>query len=249
MAFQDPFANPQAYSQTRATSFDAGLRAYMLRIYNYMASALALTGIVSLVVATNPALMSAFYTVQENGRAGLSGLGWLVLFAPFGLVLWLSFGLQRMQTSTAQAIFWAFAILMGVSMAPVFLVYTGSSIARTFFVTAGTFGAMSLYGYTTKRDLTGMGHFMMMGLIGIFIASLASFIWPSPGLTFAISILGVLIFVGLTAYDTQQLKALYYQMGGSADTLTKVSIMGALKLYLDFINMFMFLLRFMGDRR
>ena len=191
--------------------------------------------------------MSAFYTVQD-GHAGLSGLGWVVLFAPLGLVLWLSFGINRM-SATAQAIYWAYAVLMGISMAPIFLVYTGSSIARTFFVTAGTFGGMSLYGYTTKRDLSGMGHFMFMGLIGLIIASVVNLFLHSSGLMFATSVIGVLIFVGLTAWDTQKLKAMYFQMGSSGEMLAKVSIMGALTLYLDFINMFMYLLRFMGDRR
>ena len=250
MEFRDPFAQPSAYGQTRAVERDAGLRAYMLRIYNYMASALALTGIVALFIANSPDAMGMFYQVSPDGRAAMSGLGWIVLFAPLGLVLWLGMGLQRMQTSTAQAIFWSFAILMGISTAPIFLVYTGSSIARTFFVTAGTFCGMSIYGYTTKRDLTGMGHFLRMGLFGLIIAMVVNMFMKSSGLDFAISVIGVGIFVGLTAWDTQKLKAMYYQMGGSsADMLAKVSIMGALTLYLDFINMFMMLLRVMGDRR
>jgi len=250
MEFRDPFAQPsQSFATTEAITYDAGLRAYMLKIYNYMASGLGLTGIVSLFIATSPQAMGLFYTIGENGQSGMTGLGWIALFAPLGLVLWLGMGLQRMQTSTAQAIFWSFAILMGISTAPIFLVYTGSSIARTFFVTAGTFGAMSLYGYTTKKDLTGLGSFLMMGLFGIIIASIANMFFNSPGLTFAVSVIGVLIFVGLTAYDTQRLKNMYYQLAGGGEMVAKASIMGALTLYLDFINMFMYLLRFMGDRR
>ena len=254
MEFRDPFAQPQAqtssaFIQTGAVARDAGLRAYMLRIYNYMASALALTGIVALFVASSPDIMSQFYTVSAGGRSGMSGLGWIVMLAPLGLVLWLGMGLQRMQTSTAQAIFWSFAVLMGISTAPIFLIYTGSSIASTFFVTAGTFGAMSIYGYTTKRDLTGMGSFLMMGLIGLLVASVVNMFMQSSGLAFAVSVIGVLIFVGLTAWDTQKLKGMYYQMGAGGEMLAKVSILGALTLYLDFINMFMYLLRFMGDRK
>ena len=250
MEFRDPFAGQtSSLGQTRAVERDAGLRTYMLRIYNYMASALALTGIVALFVANSPDAMNLFFHVSPDGRPGMSGLGWLVLFAPIGLVLWLGMGLQRMQTSTAQAIFWSFAVLMGISTAPIFLVYTGSSIAKTFFVTAGTFGAMSIYGYTTQRDLTGMGHFLRMGLFGLIIAMVVNMFMQSPGLDFALSIIGVGIFVGLTAWDTQKLKAMYYQVGAGGQMLAKVSIMGALTLYLDFINIFMYLLRFMGDRR
>jgi FtsH-binding integral membrane protein len=230
MAFRDPFANPsQGYSRSQAAvGFDAGLRSYMLRIYNYMASALALTGIVALAVASTPALMSMFFVVHE-GHAGLS--------------------LAKMNTATAQAIFWAFAVLMGLSLAPIFLAYTGASISLAFFSTAATFGAVSLYGYTTKKDLTGMGHFMRMGLFGLIIASLLNIFLQSSGLNWALSCIGVVVFTGLTAYDTQKLKSMYYQIGGTGSYATKMAIMGALSLYLDFINMFMMLLRLMGDRR
>jgi FtsH-binding integral membrane protein len=250
MAFRDPFANPsQGYSRSQAAvGFDAGLRSYMLRIYNYMASALALTGIVALAVASTPALMSMFFVVHE-GHAGLSGLGWVVLIAPLGLVMWLNMGLAKMNTATAQAIFWAFAVLMGLSLAPIFLAYTGASISLAFFSTAATFGAVSLYGYTTKKDLTGMGHFMRMGLFGLIIASLLNIFLQSSGLNWALSCIGVVVFTGLTAYDTQKLKSMYYQIGGTGSYATKMAIMGALSLYLDFINMFMMLLRLMGDRR
>lgn len=248
MAFQDPFATTQAYSQPQAaTGFDAGLRSYMLRIYNYMASALALTGIVAMLAAGSPAFMQAMYNVQGN-HVGLSGLGWLVMLAPVGLVMWLSFGLQSLSVRATQAIYWAYAVLIGLSLSSIFLAYTGTSIARAFFVTAGTFGAMSLYGYTTKKDLTRMGSFLIMGLFGIIIASIVNVFLHSSGLNFALSIMGVGIFIGLTAYDTQKLRDMYYQMGGGGDMAAKMSIMGALRLYLDFINIFTALLQLTGSR-
>jgi len=250
MAFQDPFRTQAAAAQTQTTTVDAGLRSYFLRIYNLMASGLALTGITALITANSPALMGAFYTANETGQiVGMSGLGWLVALAPIGLVLWMSFGVHRMTAGFAQGVFWAYSVLMGLSLSSIFLMYTGESIARTFFITAGTFGAMSLYGYTTKRDLTGFGSFLFMGLIGIILASLVNLFLQSSGLHFAISLIGVFIFVGLTAYDTQKLKALYYQVSGGGEALAKVAIMGALSLYLDFINMFLMMLRFVGDRR
>lgn len=249
MAFRDPFATAQSYQQTQATTYDQGLRSYMLRIYNYMASALALTGIVALFCANSPAFVNMMYNVNAAGQAGLSGLGWLIVFAPLGLVLWLSFGINRMSTGTAQALYWAYAVLIGMSLSSVFLAYTGESVARAFFITAGTFGGMSLYGYTTKRDLSGFGSFLIMGLIGLILASLVNLFLQSSGLNFALSVIGVLIFVGLTAYDTQKLKSIYYQLAGSGEAMAKASIMGALNLYMDFINIFLYLLRFVGDRR
>jgi FtsH-binding integral membrane protein len=250
MEFRDPFAKAaQVHGEARAVERDAGLRAYMLKIYNYMASALALTGIVALFTANNPAMMQAFYNIQDGRVMGFSGLGYLVMFAPVGLVLWLGMGIQRMSASTAKGIFWVYSVLIGLSLSSIFLTYTGESIARAFFVTAGTFGAMSLYGYSTKRDLTGMGSFMIMGLIGLLLASLVNIFLHSSALNFATSVLGVVIFVGLTAWDTQRLKAMYFQLSGYGDEMAKASIMGALSLYMDFINIFMYLLRFMGDRR
>ncbi len=246
MEQRNPFATTQ---QTQAATYDAGLRAYMLRIYNLMASALALTGITALFTANTPALLMAFYNVQEGQIVGMSGLGWLVTLSPIGLALWMGFGVHRMAAATAQMVFWAFAVLMGLSLSSVFLLYTGESIARTFFITAGTFGAMSLWGYTTKRDLTGMGSFLMMGLIGLILASIVNIFMQSSALHFATSVIGVLVFTGLTAYDTQKLKSMYYQLSGSGEMMAKMAIMGALNLYLDFINMFMYLLRFFGDRR
>lgn len=248
MQIRDPFARATTIDQTGAVARDEGLRAYMLRIYNYMASALALTGIVALATANSPAMLNALFHIEGN-HAGLSGLGMLVMFAPLGLVLWLNLGINRMSVATAQAIYWAYAALIGLSLSTIFLAYTGESIARAFFVTAGTFGAMSLYGYSTKRDLTGMGSFMMMGLIGLLIASLINIFFMSSALYFATSVLGVVIFVGLTAWNTQQLKGMYYNMAGTGETLAKASILGALTLYMDFINMFIYMLRFFGDRR
>jgi len=254
MEFRDPFAQAQqgfgqVSAQGQAVAVDAGLRAYMLRIYNYMASALAVTGIVALFTATSPALMGLFYNIQGGQVAGLNGLGWLVMFAPIGLVMWLGMGIQRMSLSTAQAIFWAYSVLIGLSLSTIFLAFTGESIARTFFITAGTFGAMSIYGYTTKRDLTGFGSFLIMGLIGLLVASVVNIFLQSSALMFATSVLGVLIFTGLTAWDTQKLKVMYYHIGGGAEAIAKASIMGALNLYMDFINIFIHLLRFFGDRR
>jgi FtsH-binding integral membrane protein len=224
---------------------DVGLRDYMLRTYNYMASGLALTGIVAYVFA-----QSGFYA-----QLAQTPLIYLVMLAPLGLVMWLSYGINRMQASTAQALFWLFAAVMGLSMASIFLHFTGASIARVFFITAGTFAAMSLWGYTTKRDLTGFGHFMWMGLIGIIIASLVNWVLAmfgafSSALQFAISVIGVIVFTGLTAWDTQQIKEMYVDdayAGGEA--ASKTAIMGALRLYLDFINLFMMLLQLLGTRR
>ena len=217
---------------------DVGLRDYMLRIYNYMASGLALTGIVAYVFA-----QSGLYIALAR-----TPLIWLVMLAPLGLVMWLSFGINRMQAATAQALFWVYAALMGVSLASVFLVFTGESVARVFFITAGTFGAMSLYGYTTQRDLSQWGSFLFMGLIGIIIASLVNIFLASSALQFAISVIGVIVFVGLTAYDTQQIKEMYFE-NDDAQTAGKKAIMGALRLYLDFINLFMMLLQLFGSRR
>lgn len=250
MEFRDPFAQPQAYGQAQAAAgFDAGLRAYMLNIYNYMASALALTGIVALVAGSSSAFMSAIYNVQDGHVVGMSGLGWIIALAPLGLVFWAVRGLQTMSLPKLQAIYWSFAVLIGLSMSSIFLTYTGASIARVFFITAGTFGAMSIYGYSTKRDLTGVGHFLIMGLIGLIIATIVNFFLRSPGIYFALSVIGVGIFVGLTAYDTQRLKVMYYQLGSRGEMAAKMAIMGALSLYLDFINMFMYMLQLFGNRR
>jgi len=246
MAYQDI---QRSGTRPQTAAYDAGLRAYMLRIYNYMASGLVLTGIVALFSSQSEAVLSAMYVFEGNVITGMKPLAWIVMFAPLGLVMYLSFGLQRMSLVAAQASYWIYAALIGLSLSTIFLTFTGESIARVFFITAGTFGGMSLYGYTTKRDLTGMGSFLMMGLIGLIIASLVNLFLKSSGLQFALSVIGVLVFVGLTAYDTQKLKSLYYQLTNEGEWMGKMVIMGALTLYLDFINIFMQLLYLFGDRR
>lgn len=231
-------ASPSLNGTTVGTASNAGLRSYMLSIYNYMASGVLLSGIVALLVAHS-----------EAGVRAMSSPLWLIFaIAPLGFVFAMSFGLQKMKTSTLQALYWAFCVCMGLSMATLFARYTGTSIATTFFATAGAFAGLSLVGYTTKKDLTAMGSFMAMGVIGILIAMVINLFLQSSGLAMAISILGVLIFAGLTAYDTQRLKETYYHVAGT-EFAGKVVVMGALSLYLDFVNMFTFLLQLLGDRR
>jgi len=232
-----PSLNGDALGQVQV---DQGLRRHMLSIYNYMASGVLLTGIVALLTANSPAMLQVIF--------GGGILTWVIMLAPFGFVLAMGLGVNRFSTGTLQALFWGYAALMGLSLSSIFLVYTGGSIAKTFFATAGAFAGLSLVGYTTKRDLSGMGAFMTMGLIGIILASIINLFFKSSGLDLAISILGVLIFAGLTAWDTQKLKLMYYQVEGS-DFAGKAVVLGALTLYLDFINMFLFLLRLFGDRR
>jgi hypothetical protein len=226
-------------TKTVARGYDEGLRAYMLKVYNLMALALGLTGIVAFGASTSEPLMLAIYTTP---------LKWVVMLAPLGVVIYLSARLQHMSNQAAQAWFWGYAALMGLSLSYIFLAFTGVSVARVFFITAGSFAGLSLYGYTTKKDLTGMGSFLMMGLIGIIIAGLVNIFLQSSGLHFAISAIGVLVFAGLTAYDTQSIKESYYVYGGGAAG-QKVAIMGALRLYLDFINLMVMLLQLFGDRR
>jgi hypothetical protein len=219
----------------------------MLRVYNYMLMGLALTGLTAWFTASVPAFSQLFFQTTARGST-LTGLGWIVLLAPLGLVFFLSFRIQRMSFAAAQATFWAYAGLMGIGLTPVLLLYTGASVAQVFFVTAATFGAMSLYGYTTKRDLSGFGSFLFMGLIGIIIASLVNMFMQSSMMQWVISVIGVLIFTGLTAYDTQSIKESYY-VGDDGTIAGKKALMGALRLYLDFVNLFLMLLRLMGDRR
>ena len=228
----------QAAGFGAAVYIDQGLRSYMLQVYNYMAGALGLSGLVAFFVGTNEALMHAIFGTP---------LAYVVMFAPVIFVWVYSSRIYTMSVSGAQAGFWAFAGIMGLSMAYIFAVYTGASIARVFFITASVFGGMSLYGYTTKKDLSSWGSFLFMGLLGVVLASLVNIFFKSSGLDFAISVIGVLVFTGLTAYDTQRIKQTYYQLGG--DMLAKASIMGALSLYMSFINLFMMMLRLFGDRR
>jgi FtsH-binding integral membrane protein len=223
----------------RASTYDAGLRSYMLSVYNYMASGVLLTGIVSLLFA-------------QSGMAAqiLMGPGilkYVIMFAPLAFVMVLSFGIGRLSTQAAQGLYWAYAAVMGLSLSSIFLTYTGTSIAQTFFATAAAFAGLSLFGYTTKKDLSGFGTFLIMGVVGLLVASLINIFLKSSALNLAISFIGVLLFAGLTAYDTQKIKSMYSYVAGT-DMVGKSIIMGALTLYLDFINMFMFLLRFMGNR-
>jgi len=248
-----PDSRTYAPSATADTAvLDAGLRAYMLRVYNWMSSGLLLTGIVAYAIA-NTSLIDLFYHQVATPR-GIAIqptiLGYAAIFAPLVFTMALSFGVNRLSRSATQALFWAFAAAMGASIANIFLIYSGASIARVFFVTSATFGAMSLYGYTTKADLSKMGSFLMMGLIGVIVASLVNMFIGSTMLQFAISVIGVLVFVGLTAYDTQRIKGDYLQFAYAegTDGAAKRSIFDALSLYLNFINLFMLLLQLFGNR-
>ena len=218
---------------------DVGLRNYMLRVYNYMATGLGLTGLTAYFVAITPSLFNAIYGTP---------LYWVIALAPLGFVFYLSARLHKISFAKAQTVFWIFSGVMGLSMAYIFIAFTGASIARVFFITAGTFAGMSLYGYTTKKDLTGWGSFLFMGLIGIIIAMIVNIFLQSGMLSFIISCVGVLVFVGLTAYDTQRIKEMYYA-SDHPEISGKKAIMGALKLYLDFINLFIMLLRLFGQRK
>jgi FtsH-binding integral membrane protein len=233
---------------TDQAAFDVGLRAHMVRVYNYMASGLALSGIVAFAVFNFSEVASLFFQVERGFVVGMNTLGWVAIFAPLGLLLLVSFRAQSMSVGAVQAVYWAVTALMGVSLSLLLFRYTGASVARTFFVTAAAFGALSLYGYTTKRDLTAMGKFLFMGLIGLILAGLVNMIWPSGTMSFIISAAGVLIFSGLIAYDTQKIKEQYADAWGT-DTAEKVAIFGALSLYLDFVNLFQFLMMFLGQRR
>ena len=240
-----------------AAAIDEGLRSYMLRVYNYMGIGLVVTGLAAwfaaaAAVTNDPAaavgtLQNGTMVTQWGYLLFASPLQWVVMLAPLAFVLVLSFGINKLSVQAAQATFWGFAAIMGLSLSSIFLVYTDASIAKVFFITAATFGAMSLYGYTTKRDLTVMGSFLMMGLIGLIIASVVNMFMQSSMMEFIISVVGVLIFVGLTAYDTQKIKEGYSESHG-AEVLAKGAIMGALSLYLDFINLFLMMLRLFGNR-
>jgi FtsH-binding integral membrane protein len=231
-----------------AVGFDEGLRAFFLRIYNHMAAGLAVTGLIAWVGGNY--LLNLMQTNPEAFASLVRGPLFLILaFAPVGIALYLGFRIQRMSVGAATTWFYAFAVLMGMSLSSIFVVYTGASIARVFFITAITFGGMSLYGYTTKRDLTGMGSFLIMGVWGLFIGFIINMFLKSGPLDMALSAVGVLIFTGLIAYDTQKLKSMYYQVAGSVEMAERVAIMGALNLYLDVINLFMMLLRFFGQNR
>ncbi len=233
-------ATPQpATTAPRDVAFDAGLRSYMLSVYNYMASGILLTGIVAMLFANSGMAQS----VLVNGGP----LRWLIMLAPLGFILVLSFGINRLSTASAQMLFWGFAVVMGLSMSSIFLIYTGTSIAQTFFATAAAFVSLSLWGYTTKKDLSGFGTFLIMGVVGLLVAMIINIFLQSSAMHLAISAIGVLLFAGLTAYDTQKIKETYFYVQGP-DMMGKTAILGALNLYLDFVNMFTFLLNFMGQR-
>ncbi|MGR6432906.1 Bax inhibitor-1/YccA family protein [Rhizobium sp. PAMB 3182] len=250
--------NFQTQAGVRAdTAVDQGLRAYMLKVYNLMAGGVALTGAAAYGLSALATTSDPSQAAAQMGDIMLTSLGvaiytsplrWVILLAPLALVFFLSFRVQKMSASAAQTTFWVYAGLMGLSLSSIFLVYTGASLTQTFFVAAASFGALSLYGYTTKRDLSAMGSFLVMGLFGLIIASLVNLFLASSALDFAISVIGVLIFAGLTAWDTQKIKENYFEADGN-EVASKKAVMGALTLYLDFINLFLFLLRFMGDRR
>ena len=226
-------------ARTDVGQIDVGLRRYMLSVYNYMAGGLAVSGLIAYLVASSPTVLRAVWG---------SGLMWVVVFAPVALVFFFSFRIHKMSFGAAQLTYWAYAALNGVSLSFIFIAYTQTSIARVFFITAATFAAMSLYGYTTRRDLSAYGSFLMMGVIGIIVAMLVNLLLQSSALTFAISVIGVLVFVGLTAYDTQKIKEWYVAADDGA-TMGKKAIFGALNLYLDFINLFLMLLRLFGSSR
>ena len=226
-------------ARTDVGQIDVGLRRYMLSVYNYMAGGLAVSGLIAYLVASSPTVLRAVWG---------SGLMWVVVLAPVALVFFFSFRIQKMSFGAAQLTYWAYAALNGVSLSFIFIAYTQTSIARVFFITAATFAAMSLYGYTTRRDLSAFGSFLMMGVIGIIVAMLVNIFLQSSALTFAISVIGVLVFVGLTAYDTQKIKEWYVASDDGA-TMGKKAIFGALNLYLDFINLFLMLLRLFGSSR
>ena len=248
--FDRNIATARTGLRTDQVAIDAGLRAYMIRVYNYMTAGVALTVVVAYLAFSAAVTHTAGgLTLTPFGHAIFqSPLMWVFVLAPLGLVMLLSFGINRLSAGTALTLFFVYAGLLGLSLASIFLVYTGASITRVFFISAATFGAMSLYGYTTKRDLTAVGSFMFMGLIGIVIASLVNIFLQSSGLYWVISVVGVLVFVGLTAYDTQSIKEMY-DVHDDGTVAGRKAVMGALRLYLDFINLFLMLLRIFGDRR
>ena len=253
MPIQDPRLSIGSVAGARAgaPAIDQGLRAFMLAVYNHMAIGVALTALAALgtfVLATGSADGTVATLTPFGQLIYGSPLKFVVMFAPIGLVLWMSFGAGRMSSSGARALFYVFSAAMGVSLSAIFLIYAHGSIVRVFAVTAATFGALSLYGYTTKRDLSGFGSFLTMGLFGLVIASVVQAIFPTPGLSFLIPVAGVLIFAGLTAWNTQMLKSMYLG-AGSAEEGEKLAIFGALNLYMDFVNLFLSLLQLLGDRR
>jgi uncharacterized protein len=250
--FDRNYATLRGVATDRAVAYDAGLRAHMLRVYNYMAGGVALTGVVAwftyqMAVVTNASGAIVGLTPFGQTLFG-SPLMWVIVLAPLGLVFFMSFRIGHMQASTARTLFFVYAGVLGLSLATIFMVYTATSITRVFFISAASFGALSLYGYTTQRSLDAMGSFMVMGLFGLIIAMLVNMFLKSSGLDWAITVIGLLIFAGLTAWDTQKIKS-YFDPMDDGTVAGRKAVMGALSLYLDFINMFMFMLRLFGDRR
>ncbi len=234
-------------ARVETAAMDEGLRAYMLSVYNYMASGLLLSGIVAYAVA-NSQLIQLFYQIDDAGRiAGYSGLGMISMFLPLGLIFFMSFTWQKRSAKTMQLLYWLFVGTMGIGLSTILLTYTGVSVARTFVITAGAFAGLSLVGYTTKKNLSGFGTFFLMGLIGLILAMIVNMIWPSTLMGFLIPVVGVLIFAGLTVYDTQRIKSTYFMVEGSG-LMEHTAVMGAVSLYLNFFNLFQFLLMFLGNR-
>jgi uncharacterized protein len=234
----------------QAGVIDQGLRSYMLKVYNYMASGILLTAVIAYFAGTSDAFIGTMLTQGADGRMGMSMIGYAITFAPLAMVFFMMFKLNSMSTQTLQITFWAYAALMGLSLFSIFMIYTQTSILKVLFTTAGTFGLLSMYGYATKRDLTGMGTFLMVGMWAVLITSLINvFLLKSSMFDLVLSCVGVLLALGFTAYDTQKIKEVYYQASGSADGLARASTLGALKLYMDFLYLFVNLLRLMGDRR
>jgi hypothetical protein len=241
----------QVQSQQTQAAVDQGLRSYMLRVYNYMTSGVLLTAVIAYLASQSEAFLGAMISTNADGAVtGMSGLGWIVALAPVAMAFFLAFRVNKMTAQQVQFTFWAYAALMGLSLFSIFLVYTGASILKVFFITAGTFGLLSMYGYTTNKDLTSWGTFLSVGVLAVFVVSLANvFFFKSSGLDLAMSYVGVFLALGLTAYDTQKVKEIYYQVGGTGEASKKASALGALSLYFDFIYLFINLLRIIGERR
>lgn len=229
-----------ASAASRSTTYDSALRDYMVKVYNFMSIALVISGAVAFLVANSPALMSAIFGTP---------LAWVVMLAPLGFVFFFSYKLNSISAQKAKTYLWIYSALMGLSLSTILIAYTGASVARVFFITASVFGAMSLYGYTTKKDLTAIGSFLIMGLIGLIICSIVNIFLKSSAFDFALSVIGTFIFIGLTAYDTQRIKQTYYHVAGNSEMVAKMAVVGALNLYMDFINLFIMLLRLFGERR
>ena len=245
----NPWNRPADAVASQSTAVDAGLRSYMLKVYNYMASGVLLTAVIAYFAGTSPEFLNLVLAQNANGGVGMTPIGWLVALAPMGMAFFMMFKLRSMSTQALKTTFWVYAGLMGLSLFSIFLVYTQTSILRVFFITAGTFGLLSMYGYATKRDLTSMGTFLIVGIWAMLIATVVNVFLQSSALQLMLSYVGVGLALGLTAYDTQKTKDIYYQVGGNAEMVQRASVMGALNLYFDFIYLFINLLRILGDRR